>query len=110
MLFLLHISPFRKTKKSHKVLDRTKLPNKCITEVSGAVVFQEQNDLVYPLLDFPEEDINKYSRKIIGSHSEQLRHARVIMQVSLILPCFLRQTSFFGTPDETVLLVEIEVT
>ena len=83
-LFLLHISPFRKTKKSHKVLERTKLPNKCITEVSGAVVFQEQNDLVYPLLDFPEEDINKYSRKIIGSHSEQLRHARVIMQVSLI--------------------------
>ena len=83
-LFLLHISAFRKTKKSHKVLERTKLPNKCITEVSGAVVFQEQNDLVYPLLDFPEEDINKYSRKIIGSHSEQLRHARVIMQVSLI--------------------------
>ena len=47
-------------------------------------MFQEQNDLVYPLLDFPEEDINKYSTKIIGSHSEQLRHARVIMQVSLI--------------------------
>ena len=83
MLFLLHISSFRKTKKSHKVLERTKLPNKCITEVSGALVFQEQNDLVYPLLDFPEEDINKYSRKIIGSHSEQLRHARVIMQVTL---------------------------
>ena len=60
-------------------------------------MFQEQNDLVYPLLDFPEEDINKYSTKIIGSHSEQLRHARVIMQVSLICPMI-------------VLLVGMEVT
>jgi len=69
-----------KVLKSHKVLERTRLPNKCIAESPGALIFHEQNDQVYPLLDFPEDEINNYSRQIITSHIDELQQARVIMQ------------------------------
>lgn len=69
-----------KVLKAHKVLQKTKLPKQCITDVSGTLVFQEQNDRVYPLIDFPEDYINVSSRKMITSHEDQLRHGRIIMQ------------------------------
>lgn len=69
-----------KVLKGHKVIEGSQLPTKCIAEVSGSLVFQEENDRVYPLIDFPEDEINEMSRSLISNHKDQLKHARVIMQ------------------------------
>jgi len=78
----LYVFFCRKILKGHKVIEESKIPNKCIAEVSGKLVFQEENDCVYPLIDFPEDKINDMSRKLINSHKEQLKSARIILQVS----------------------------
>ena len=94
------LSFHRKIIKGHKVIEESKIPNKCIAEVSGKLVFQEENDRVYPLIDFPEDKINDMSRKLINSHKEQLKNARIIMQVrnltsfvnKFYCPCYMKLT------------------
>ena len=60
----------------------SQIPDKYMEKVSGTLVFQEQNERVYPLVDFPENEMNGLSAKLINNHKEQLKHAQIKMQVS----------------------------
>ncbi|XP_066918070.1 protein SSUH2 homolog isoform X2 [Clytia hemisphaerica] len=69
-----------KLMKDERIIERSHIPKQLFKEISGTSVFQEQNDRVYPLLDFPENGINDLSAKLIKGHNEQLKHAKIRMQ------------------------------
>uniref|UniRef100_T2M2I1 Uncharacterized protein C3orf32 n=1 Tax=Hydra vulgaris TaxID=6087 RepID=T2M2I1_HYDVU len=69
-----------KTLKSQKIIDNLELPSKCINKVSGVIIFQEQSDRVYPLVDFPVDTVRTMSQKTIENHLKLLSYARIIKQ------------------------------
>ena len=75
------LNVYRKLLKDDRIIERSHIPKQLFKEISGTSVFQEQNDRVYPLLDFPENGINDLSSKLIKGHNDQLKHAKIRMQV-----------------------------
>lgn len=68
--------------KDYKTQQSSLIPEKCIEKVTGTLVFHEQNDHVSALVDFPENDMNDLSAKLIKQHKKQLKHAKIKMQVN----------------------------
>ena len=85
---------FRKILKDYQTKQSSHIPEKCIERVTGTLVFHEQNDHLSALVDFPENDMNALSARLIKHHKKQLTHAKIKMQVKKNSQ---RLLSFYGS-------------
>nr|XP_018915068.1 PREDICTED: protein SSUH2 homolog isoform X1 [Bemisia tabaci] len=69
-----------KVNSSEFILERTGLPRKLISEVSGEIVFNEQNSIVGPISDFPEEAMVNASNRLIKKHHRLYADQYIICQ------------------------------
>ena len=75
----------RKVLETEKVLSDCSLPESCLKNVSGSIVFEDQNPNIVPISNFHCEDVINCSQNIILSHYRQAKHARVLIQVWTLL-------------------------
>ncbi|XP_006813746.2 protein SSUH2 homolog [Saccoglossus kowalevskii] len=50
------------------VVEHTDLPNHLIKDVHGTVIFQETENLVQPIMNHPDQELNTFSKSLLDSH------------------------------------------
>ena len=64
-----------------EVFSECGLPESCLSNVCGSTIFEEQSINIAPITTFPCENIVNCSQNMVQSHTQQITHARTIMQV-----------------------------
>ena len=69
---------------TEKVFSSGEVPSSCLHSATGSVVIEEESNNIPPINEVPNEDIKAYSEKMIASHNDQVRHAKILMQVTYV--------------------------
>jgi len=69
-----------KNHKSEYIYETTDLPDELIKKVSGESAFTQELDLVWPITDYPVNEINENSQKMIKKHEEKYNEERFLKQ------------------------------
>lgn len=80
LLWYIQLSVIWKNHVSDHVILHTELPNELIKGVSGATVFQEEQPLVTPLVNFPDREVNNVSEAMVNEHNTAFGNERFHMQ------------------------------
>ncbi|XP_072276564.1 protein SSUH2 homolog [Pyxicephalus adspersus] len=62
----------------------TEIPSKKLTKVTGVPVFREEQVVVPPIMDFPDDSVNKTSQKIMQEHLSLSTSCRILGQKQIL--------------------------
>lgn len=62
------------------ILEGTDMPDELIRTVGGTVVFQDQQQQVWPITSYPVPEINNNSQRLVASHRGQWPSERILNQ------------------------------
>nr|XP_020647069.1 protein SSUH2 homolog [Pogona vitticeps] len=79
----------------HVVDQRTGFPTELFKEVNGKKLFVDEQYMVYPVVDFPDNDINQASRNAVQQHQTRFAStARIVRQRQTIELIFLTKVEY----------------
>lgn len=67
----------------HVIVEKTDLPDELIKKANGEKIFKETYPRVYPLQNFPEQEINVGSADLVAKHQYSME--RILMQLHFII-------------------------
>ncbi|XP_001199642.2 protein SSUH2 homolog [Strongylocentrotus purpuratus] len=62
------------------IVERTNLPDELIRDVTGNIVFEEEQPKVWPITHFPDNAINQASQQIVKRHEDSFKSERLHKQ------------------------------
>uniref|UniRef100_A0A1I8ID14 CXXC-type domain-containing protein n=1 Tax=Macrostomum lignano TaxID=282301 RepID=A0A1I8ID14_9PLAT len=60
--------------------EKTDMPDELVRDVSGTVLFAEEDDSVSPILNFPYAPVNEASARLVAEQDKAVKGQRVIRQ------------------------------
>jgi len=69
-----------KNHKSEYIYEKTDMPDELIKKVSGESAFTQELDLVWPITDYPVNEINVNSQEMIKKHEDKYKEQRFLKQ------------------------------
>ncbi|KAK6176096.1 hypothetical protein SNE40_014446 [Patella caerulea] len=62
------------------IVERTALPDELIRGVSGQISFEETVPRVWPIVHFPDQEVNMASKNLVTKHASSYANERILMQ------------------------------